>query len=108
MRNPVEVLTKVRAIVEASEDLPNCDGCLEDALCQVLYQRSWWGRKNPDGAEVAERVILEPEYRLLLGEARRTYLYVNSLYSYNDNVRKVERLALIDRTLDSLTRRETA
>lgn len=95
-----EILLATRAIVADGDPLPNREGCLEDGLCRTLHGVKW---HSYEAVKYLDALEQHPAYKLLLAEAqKRQPWFFNRLWSFNDNVTKPERLALIDAVIDSL------
>jgi hypothetical protein len=96
-------LLKVREIVAAHPVAQNAEGCLEDAICKVLYGVSWWenealnsGERGP--AEGYHNVKAEPIYGFLLARIPRSYTS-SALWYFNDQCGQPAVLALLDKAI---------
>lgn len=98
-----EQLLAVRAIVADSSDEPNRCGCIEDAICRVFDGGSWW---RPDARQNPKRLRQSNAYyegeRLPMYKALRAGTDGQSLWSWNDQHTKAQRLELIDSAINKL------
>lgn len=110
-------LTKMREIVVQGDPGACGEGCLEDALSQIIHQRSWWAYPEDfdgpldefyeDESTYVASLQQLPLYQRLYAKGREMFPNLpprgeGTLWGISDQISKMQRLDLIDAILSEL------